>query len=280
MRAVVQIFIEVVVYRLRKLEMANLFGGLSIACALRLPVADIAYRTTFIFLLNVLLYLNNDYLDAAQDADPTDHCDRADKARFLHAHRKEALGAQWALVVCLVVMALAYDKWLLLPAVLGGGVCVAYSARLKAIAFLDILAMTLLGALLPACAFPIQRRAGWALATALGLICGIFESIQVVRDLESDRRAGHDTTGVRLGEKGSAWLTRALMALSSIYLAALIHPVAAVLATVALVLPLRHAHIERDWTRVKLAYGVAWLFAISWVFLRGETAGLLQRISA
>jgi len=65
--AVFKILSDVLVFRVRRLEMANLAGALSIMGVLGLAVEEVAVRVVFALLLNLLVYLNNDYCDIAWD---------------------------------------------------------------------------------------------------------------------------------------------------------------------------------------------------------------------
>jgi hypothetical protein len=42
--------------------------------------------------------------------------------------------------------------------------------------------------------------------------------------------------------------------------------------------PFTPDRVENYWTRVKLVYGITWLFICAWVFFKGESAGLLWSI--
>ena len=107
MFAAFRIVVDVLAYRLRKLEMANLAAATSIAVALHLRPLDVVWRTLFALGLNVLVYLNNDFIDVALDLQSTGK-DSA-KTRFLHEHKGAALFAQWAMVAVLVAAAVVYD---------------------------------------------------------------------------------------------------------------------------------------------------------------------------
>src|ERR1700746_2065516 len=96
MLAALRIIASVVAYRLRKLEMANLAGAGSIAVALHLPIGEVVIRTLFCFVLNALVYLNNDYIDIQIDLNSADK--DAEKSRYLAENKRAALYAQLALV--------------------------------------------------------------------------------------------------------------------------------------------------------------------------------------
>ena len=120
---------DVLSFRLRRLEMLNLLGALAIALVLRLAPLDVAVRMLFALLLNILVYLNNDYCNVAEDLDSAGR-DLA-KTRFLREHMGAALGAQLALLAALAALGLVWSRGLLLALVLGGGTCWVYSAALK-----------------------------------------------------------------------------------------------------------------------------------------------------
>lgn len=273
MIAALKIITGVVVFRLRKLEMANLAGAVSIAVALNLPFLDIAFRTAFAFFLNALVYLNNDYLDIELDLSSSDK--DAEKSRYLKDNLRAALLAQWVMLGVLAIAAIAYDIGLLVPLIAGGGICAWYSAVLKRRPYVDILAMMVWGLTMPLCGSPVYSVLGFCLALQLGLFSGVFESIQVMRDSDEDAQEGVRTTSVVLGKTRTLWLARALMVLSSGYALLVMHPIAAAISAVALVLPFDPAKVERYWTRVKLTYGVAWLFTCAWVYFTGQSDGLL-----
>jgi 4-hydroxybenzoate polyprenyltransferase len=272
-----RVVFDAVTFRVRNLEMANLAGATSIALALHLPLGDVLYRSAFAFALNAFVYLNNDYLDAADDLkSPTRN---TAKTRFLLDHMDAALAAQCSLVVLLVTAALAFDVGLLAALLFGGGTCVWYSLRLKRIPYVDVIAMAAWGLGMPMCGFPLDRTLGWCLGLQLAAFAAVYETIQVMRDAPADAAAGIRTTGVALGMRATRRLSRALMLVACAFAALVLHPVAALLAASALLVPL-DGDMERRWTRVKLAYGAAWLFACGWIFATGHSAGLIWSIAA
>jgi 4-hydroxybenzoate polyprenyltransferase len=263
----------VIAYRIRKLEMANLAAATSIALALGLPWHDVLVRTLFAFVLNALVYLNNDYIDIQIDLNSSDK--DAEKSEYLAAHKGAALSAQWALGVLLVGVALAYDRGLLVPLIAGGGICFWYSAQLKHRPYLDIGAMIVWGFTMPLCGTPITHPAGLWMALQLGLFSGVFETIQVMRDADEDAEEGVRTTGVALGKRRTLSLARVQMVACSLYAALIMLPWAAAVSALALVVPFSEQSIERYWTRVKLVYGVSWLVVCAWVFWTGQLSGWL-----
>jgi 4-hydroxybenzoate polyprenyltransferase len=278
LQAAVKIVVDVLIFRLRKLEMANLAATTSIAFTLGLPVFDVAWRILFALVLNVLVYLNNDYIDVAVDLQAGNK--DAEKSRFLHANMRAALLAQVALLALLAAAAFLFDHGLLVPLIAGGGVCLWYSAQLKRTPIADVAAMIVWGVAMPLCGVPLHYMLGLggALALQLGLFSGVFECIQVMRDADEDALEGVRTTGVVLGQRWTLALTRLLMVASSAYALLVLHPIAAAITVVALLLPFLSDRLETYWTRVKLVYGVAWLFLCVASFLTGHSSGLLWTI--
>jgi 4-hydroxybenzoate polyprenyltransferase len=271
-----RIVLAVLVYRLKNLEMANMAAALSIALALKLSPVEVIVRTGYIFVLNALVYLNNDYLDVEIDLKSADKS--KSNARFLADHMRAALGAQLVLVALLVGAAVIFDLGLLVPLIGGGGICWWYSAKLKHMPAMDILAMIIWGVTMPLCGTPITNVLGLAMTLMLGLFSGVFESIQVMRDADEDAEEGVRTTGVVLGKKRTLMLARVLMVVCTVYAALYMHPAAAAVSAVALFIPFTESNIERYWTRVKLVYGVSWLVICAWVWFHGESSGLLASI--
>lgn len=271
-----RIVLAVLVYRLKNLEMANMAGALSIALALKLTPFEVIVRTGYVFVLNALVYLNNDYLDVEIDLKSADKDNS--NARFLAANKRAAFGAQIVLVALLVIAAAIFDWGLLVPLVGAGGICWWYSAQLKHMPAMDIIAMVIWGMAMPLCGTPVTNVLGLAMTLMLGLFSGVFESIQVMRDADEDAAQGVRTTGVVLGKKRTLILARMLMIVVTAYAALYMHPLAAAISAAALFIPFTEAKIERYWTRVKLVYGVAWLVICAWVWWHGESSGLLASI--
>lgn len=277
--AALKIASDVLIFRLRKLEMANLGAGAAIAFSLGLPFGTVVWRTLFGLVLNVLVYLNNDYIDVAVDLQSGNK--DAEKSRFLQDNIRAALLAQLTLLALLAAAAFIFDHGLLLPLFAGGGVCLWYSAQLKRQPIVDVLAMIVWGVTMPMCGVPLAQIVGigGAMCLFMGLVSGVFECIQVMRDADEDALEGLRTTGVVLGHRGTLILTRVLMVLCTVYALLVLQPIAAAISAAALLLPLKMNQQEAYWKRVKLVYGVAWLVICGFVYFTGQSQGLLWAIS-
>lgn len=275
--AALKIVLDVVVFRLRKLEMANLAGAVAIMLALKLPPTDLLVRTVFAALLNILVYLNNDYLDVSVDAEAPDK-DQA-KVHYLRRHMRAAAGAQLGMLALLVAIALAFAPGLLVPLVLGGGICWAYSSVFKRHPFVDVVAMAVWGVAMPLCGVPLDSALGLLLALQLGLMSSVFESIQVMRDHDADHALGLRTTATTIGVGRTGMLARVLMVVSSLYGALVLHPVAGAIGALAVLVPHRPQQTETYWNRVKLVFGISWVAACVGVYAADGTQGLLWQVS-
>lgn len=272
MGAALRILWEVLTYRLVRLEMANLAAAVSLSLALRLSMSEVVVRGAFALLLNLLVYLNNDYHDVVQDLS----AGRDDaKTRFLSQHQDAALGAQVGLAALLIAIALAWDPSLLVAGALGGGICLAYSARLKRHPYVDVLAMTLWGAAMPLVGVPLTSAEGLLLVVELALFSTVFELIQVRRDHDHDLSHGLRTTAVALGPEATLLAARVAMALAAIYATVALNRWLGPALLVAALLPTRVDPV-RHWNRVRLIFGLVWLGVLASVWHRGQLSGLLS----
>lgn len=275
MTAVLRILWDVLAYRLRKLEMANMAGAIAIMLVLRLPPRELLLRTLVAILLNILVYLNNDYYDVRQDLSAQGR--DVQRTRFLSEHMAAARLAQLLVAALLAGVAIVAGEGLWLVAGLGAGICWWYSARLKRTPYADVLAMIAWGGAMPMCGVPLHSTLGLCMAGQLALYSGVFESMQVRRDRLEDAAAGVRTTAVVLGHRGTAWLTRSLIVVSALYCAAVLHPLAGGLSVLALWVGVTD-DAARDWTRVKVVLGVAWLVCCGLIYAAGGSSGLWLRL--
>lgn len=273
--AALRIVFDVIAYRLRKLEMANLVAAVAIMAVLRLLPADMALRTAFAVLLNLFAYLNNDYCDIEQDLAAGRE---SDKTRFLAEHRRAALGVQLVIMAILVVTAVLWNPELLLAVFAGGGLCWLYSAWLKRVPFADVAAMAAWGVGMTLVACPLGSRLGWALVVQLGLFSSVFETIQVIRDYEGDRLGHVTTTAVQLGPARALVLARVFMVVCAAYALAVLDRRVAFAMLAAPFVPFTKDEPARYWTRVRLVLGLTWLGILVLVAVAGRSSGFLVSI--
>jgi 4-hydroxybenzoate polyprenyltransferase len=267
MPAELKILIDVAWYRLRRFEMANLGAAMLIMLALRLPVFEIVARLVFGALLNLFVYLNNDYLDVEDDAASPTKAGR--KVAYLQNHKPQAMRAQLGLLGLLSGFAVVWGGGLLAALALGAGVCWIYSAKLKRMPFVDVLAMIVWGVAMPMVAVPPGHADGWWLLAQLGLFSGVFETVQVMRDHDEDARLGIRTTAVALGVVETKWLGRALLVASGVFAALVFHPLLVAGPVAAAFLPVHRGAYDRYWNRIRLALGGTFLLECAIVYFAG-----------
>ena len=260
-----KILFDVAVFRLRRLEMANIAGALAIAVACGLGWDEIGFRGLFAFLLNLLVYLNNDWYDLDDDLSATAKDQR--KNAYLASHLGAALAAQVGLFAVLLGLAMFWGGNLVLALIAGAGVCWAYSAGLKRVPICDVLAMIAWGMAMPLCGLAPGHPEGWLLLGQLGLFSGVFESIQIVRDHDADAAAGVRTTAVFLGIERACTLVRVMLIGSAVYAALVFAWWVALLPLAAAMLPISVAEIDRHWHRVRVLLGLALLVEAALVYM-------------
>ncbi len=273
MFAVFKILFDVAVFRLKKLEMANMFAAVAIMLAIHLPLVDMAVRFGFGLLLNLLAYLTNDYYDVDQDlASPNkDHR----KARFLKTHMRAAMVAQIVLAVILAVVGAMWSPGLVVALIAGAGICWVYSWKLKRYPYVDVMAMISWGVAMPLIGFPLDSMLGWSLVAQLALFSACFESIQIIRDHDEDVRSGVRTTAVRLGIPRTLFLMRLFMILSSVYAILVLHRWFGLALIVTLLIPFPKGKAHIYWNRVRVVMGLIWLAMIAWIYWYGCSKGFL-----
>lgn len=277
LQAVVRILWSVSIYRLRKREMANFAAAVSVMIALGLSWREAFWRVIVAAGMNLLVYLNNDYLDLKADlASPTR---RGFETSFLAAHRRAALIAHGLLAAGLLAAGVAAGWGVLIAITAAVTAAFAYSVRGKRVPFVD-LALIAAGATgLGMVAAPLDSLLGWCLALQLGLIAAGFQAIQSLRDIREDESFGIRTTAVRLGVERTVLLIRAIVLLSAIFAASALHRWFGIGLAVAALLPCRRDHVDRFWNQVRLVSGAGWLLMLGSVLLSGRAQGWLLAAS-
>ena len=259
-----RIVYETTLYRVRKREANNLLTSVSLMLAFRLPADDVAYRAVFAAVLNVYLYLINDYCDIRRDLDSPqkDH----QKALFMYRNRGAAVGALVLLGLLLLGGALLHSDLLLLAVGLNTVVVFSYSAWFKRLPIADVLIMSVCGVTVTLVGLPEDSLLGWRLAGFLGFICASFEVIQVIRDEPGDRSSGVTTTAVLLGAGVTAWIFRAIVAGAAAYGYWVIGSPVPLVLLPAMLFPLSPERASRTWDWCRVLFGLVWGGLLAQVF--------------
>lgn len=265
-RAALRIVWDATLYRIRKREANNWLTSVSLMVALGLPGLDLAFRAVYALVLNIYVYLMNDYCDIERDlgSPQKDH----QKAQYMADHRSAAGVALFALAAALAVSGALHSRLMLAAFVLNTVVVGSYSAWLKRVPVADVLLMTVCGVTMSLVALPEESTAGWALVGYLGLICASFEVIQVIRDAPGDAQAGVTTTAVLLGARGAAWIFRGLVLATTVYVVLVVKSWLGLGLLLGLAFPLTPERASRTWDLARLVFGGVWGGLLVHTFLR------------
>lgn len=262
--AALQILWQSFAYRIRMREANNLAGAVSMMVAFALPWRDVIYRTVYALLLNVYVYLINDYCDIKVDL-ASDKKDRG-KTQYMADHKGAALGALCALGALLLGAATFHSRLLVLAFAANTVLITAYSAWLKRVPFVDLLLMALAGGTMTIVGLP-QQPLGWLLIGLLCLFSAAYQAIQVIRDEPADREHGVRTTAVLLGAGRASWVFRAIMLGAAAYGFFVVGSPVPLGLLLALPLPLTPQRAIRTWDMVRVIGGVVWLGLLAQIYL-------------
>jgi len=251
-------------YRIRMREANNLAVTVSMMVAFALPWGDVLYRTAYALLLNIYVYLINDYCDIQVDL-ASDKKDQV-KTRYMAQHRHAALGALLGLGALLLAGALWHSRLLLLTFAANTVLITVYSAWLKRVPLVDLVLMALAGGSMTMVGLPGQPL-GWYLIGLLCLLSAAYEAIQVIRDEPTDREHGVRTTAVLLGARWASWVFRGIMVGAAAYGHLVLGSPVVLGLLLAAPLPLSPRRASRTWDMVRVIGGLVWLGLLLQIFL-------------
>ena len=251
-------------YRVRKREANNLAVTATMMLAFHMPFSDIVYRVAYALLLNIYVYLVNDFWDITVDLGSKGK--DQDKTRYMAENRGAAVGAVLGLALLLLVGSLVHSRLLVIAFVANTLMIHVYSAWLKKVPIADLLMMALAGASMTMVGLP-DKPLGWKLLGLLSLLSACYEVIQVVRDEPEDRAKGVRTTAVLLGSRASAWIYRAIMAGAAAYGFWVVGSPIGLALLLAVPLPLTPERASRSWDLARAVTGSVWLGLMAQLYL-------------
>ena len=255
-------------YRIRKREANNLAVTASMLVAFGIPLADAALRALIALLLNMYIYLINDYCDIWVDlASPQKD---GSLVSFRSAHRQATVLALGLEALALVGLAglhwTLYASWLLPVALAANTVIIfAYSQWLKRIPVADVLIMAVAGASTTMVGVP-GTRLGLALLGLFALLCAGYQVIQLIRDYPEDERLELTTSAVFLGPARAAILFRLLALGSAVYGWWVVGSPICLPLALGVFFPLDVARAERAWDFARMLFGTVWLGLLGQIF--------------
>lgn len=265
-----------VIYDRLRYDMTNIVASVSIMFLFSFSFFEIFLRTIFSFVLNILVYLNNDYNDIIQDSRTTDNIE---KVTFLARNRNLTFWLQFVIFLALFLLAASLNIELLIPLITGAGSAALYSAQLKKIPIIDILSIGLWSIGMTLVAFPLNKFIGWILAIQLGLFGAALQAIQLLRDLETDKIANVTTTAVYFGKINTIKIAKILILAAALYGVLLLHKYLALGILIAVVIPIKTDNFELYWDQVRLIFGLVWIGTLIWLYHFGSTFGFVFSFS-
>jgi len=271
--AVARIISDTAAYRLKKREAGNLVTSITLAVAIGLTARDVVHRLVFGLVLNLFVYLVNDCFDVDIDAQAEGR-DRA-RTKFLAEHLPAGIVSCVVLAGACAVIAALHSRALLVVLAINIVVIIAYSRVLKRTPILDMLCMAAWGASMGLVGAPLDHPIALRLVGLLALLCIVTEGVQVIRDVDSDRRASIRTTAVALGVPATRAITRAAAAFAGLYATLFIHRFLGPILFLALFPRLDTEHASRTWDRLRVLFGGTWLAMMAHLYLTGRLLPLL-----
>jgi len=265
--APLRIIAETLWYRVRRREGNNFLTTLSLMAALKLTWPDFLYRGGFALLLNIYVYLINDYCDVETDIASADKDHK--KTVFLMEHRKAAGAALFSLALILGIAGILHSSLLFICFLANTVIVYSYSVWLKRMPYLDVIAMIVCGITMSLAAIPQNNVIAYRYLVVLGLICAAFEVVQIIRDEPDDRLAGIRTTAVRLGLFRARLIFVFLAVSAAAYSYFIINSLAGLLFFTSAAVPLTTKNASRSWDILRLIFGIAWLLMMAELWSRG-----------
>jgi 4-hydroxybenzoate polyprenyltransferase len=262
--AALRIIWQTLAYRIRVREMNNLGVTASMMIAFALPLPEILYRGLYALVLNIYVYLINDFCDIALDLASAGKDQR--KVRYMAEHRGATIGALLGLALLLFVASLR--SWVLMAAFITNTLIIyLYSAWLKRVPMADLGMMAMAGATMTLVGIPLNLLA-LKLLGLLSLLCCAFQIIQVIRDEPEDRQKNVTTTAVLLGPQRTAWLFRLMMILGAAYGYGVVGSPLPLILLLALFLPLTPKQANRSWDIARLISGLVWMALMMQIYFQ------------
>ncbi len=247
---------DAIIDRLKRREANSLITNFMLLLAFHFGIADIAIRMAVTFVLNVLVYFINDFIDVDIDlANPEkDHT----KALYIRDHKRTA----FALIVCvsaaLLILTLLYSQSVCFGVILALLIIFLYTDYFKNMAYFDIIGCFVWGVSMAWPAIPDFSPQGIKLILLIGIFTASFEIVQCIKDYESDKQYDLKTTPIVIGIPKAILLARAMYVIAAAYTVFLLGEIQGVL----LLLPLffnANQKMDSYWMKLRVVYGIVWI---------------------
>jgi len=247
---------DAIIDRLRRREANSLVTNFMLLLAFHFGIVHILIRMAVTFVLNVLVYFINDFIDVDIDLanEKKDHT----KALYIKEHQRTA----FALIVCmsaaLLILTLLYSKSVCLGVILALLIIFLYTDYFKNMAYFDIIGCFVWGVSMAWPAIPDFSLQGIKLILLIGIFTASFEVVQCIKDYDSDRKYDLRTTPIVIGIPRAFLLARSLYVLATVYTVFVLGEIQGVLLLVPMFFGTGQK-METYWMKLRVVYGIVWI---------------------
>lgn len=254
---------DAIIDRLKRKEANSLITNLMLLLAFHFGVADIAVRMAVTFVLNVLVYFINDFIDVEIDLA------NADKDRTKALYIKENKRTAFALIVCtsaaLLILTLLYSKSVCLGVILALLIIFLYTDYFKNMAVFDIIGCFVWGVSMAMPAIPDFSPQGIKLILLIGIFTASFEVVQCIKDYEEDKQYNLRTTPIVIGIPRAFLLARSLYVLAAAYTIFILGEIQGALLLVPMFFSTEQ-EMDTYWMKLRVVYGIVWITIMARLF--------------
>ncbi len=260
---------DAIVDRLKRREANSLITNFMLLLSFHFGILDIAIRMAVTFVLNVLVYFINDFIDVEIDLanKEKDHS----KALYIKGHKRTA----FALIVCvsavLLILTLLYSKSVCIGVILSLLIIFLYTDYFKNMAYFDVIGCFVWGVSMAWPAIPDFSLEGIKLILLIGIFTASFEIVQCIKDYDSDKKYDLRTTPIVIGIPKAFLLARAMYVLATVYTVFVLGEIQGIL----LLLPILFTtdqKMDAYWMKLRVVYGIVWITIMVRLFF-GWVAG-------
>jgi 4-hydroxybenzoate polyprenyltransferase len=245
-----------IIDRLKRREANSLITNFMLLLAFHFGITDVALRMAVTFVLNVLVYFINDFIDVEIDLanEKKDHA----KALYIKAHKRTAFALIVCLTAALLILTLLYSQSVCLGVILALLIIFLYTDYFKNMAYFDIIGCFVWGLSMAWPAIPDFSPKGIRLILLIGIFTASFEVVQCIKDYDSDKKYNLRTTPIVIGIPKAFLLARSLYVLATIYTVFILGEIQGLLLLVPILFR-TDQKMDAYWMKLRVVYGIVWV---------------------
>jgi 4-hydroxybenzoate polyprenyltransferase len=247
---------DAIIDRLRRMEANALITNFMLLVAFRFGILHVIIRMAVTFVLTVLVYFINDFIDV--DIDLASENKNHSKSLYLRQHRRTA----FSLIVCmsagLIMLTMFYSRSVCFGVILALSIIFLYTDYLKNMAYFDVLGCLIWGISMAWPAIPDFSWQGVKLILLIGIFTATFEVVQCVKDYEFDKKYNLKTTPIVIGIPNSFLLVRVLCVASTLYTVFVLRQIQGVIVLLPILFSTQQK-METYWMKLRIVFGLVWI---------------------